>query len=205
MNSYYTDQYPYEFGWSLYCQEQNENAEEIADYLVHHHHLDANTTYAILGNLTAESFLNPGQFGYHQGVSLTNSYGLAQWDPGTKFENYLIGQGIMPSQPNLENYQYQLDYLVTNAGQWNTVFVDMNTGYSSYYNCTVPIYPTMADFFADTQASLDDKTLAWMVYWERPQPGSNQTRIDYANHWAGSISVFALIWLLAKVATRWRL
>ena len=205
MNSVYTDQYPYQYGWSLYGQEQTENAQDIANYLSNKG-VERNSIYAILGNMTTESFLNPGQFGYQAGTNLTsNSYGLGQWDPGTKYSFWLASEGIPVIQDNLENGHYQLDYLLDTPGQWSTYYVDMNTGYSSYYNLTVPIYPTMQDFLTDTQASLADKTCAWMVYWERPQPGSEQARIDHATHWASTITPLMLIWLIAKAAQKWRL
>lgn len=204
MNSVYTDQYPSQYGWALYGTEQEQNAQEIANYLAGRG-VNQNSIYAILGNMTTESFLNPGQFGYYSGTNLANnSFGLGQWDPGTKVSQYLQAQGIPVTQPNLENGLYQLDFLLDTPAQWSTYYVDMNTGYSSYYNLTVPIYPTMHDFLFDTQASIQDKTCAWMVYWERPVPGSEQARIDHANHWAGIITPTFLIWLICKAAQNWR-
>ena len=201
MNSVYTDLYPYEIGWTQYGPEETENAREIGQYLVNNG-VNIDSAYAILGNMQTESHLNPGQFGYHAGTDLTsNSFGLGQWDPGTKVSNYLTVQGIPVTQANLENGFYQLDYLLGDTGQWSTHYVDMNTGYSSYYNLTVPIYPTMQDFLTDTQASLQDKTCAWMVYWERPQPGSEAARIQHAEHWAGEhVITSIIIWLICKAA-----
>ena len=165
------------------------------------------SAYAILGNMQHESFLNPGQWELNQNYDPNYGFGLGQWAPATKIENYLISQGISPTQANMENYQYQLDFLLQDAGQWNTYYVDMNTGYSSYYNVTVPIYPTLADFFADVSATLQDKTAAWMVYWERPNSGTAalQTRIDNAEYWESAhVITIALLWLIAKVAQAWR-
>lgn len=209
MNSVWTDQYPSEYGWSLYGPEQTQNAQEIAQYLVNNG-VNQDSAYAILGNMTVESFLNPGIWQYHSGVWVSaNSFGLAQWDPSTKYSDYLTQQGLTVNQENMENGYYQLDFLLQDSAQWSTSHVDMNTGWSNDYQVYVPIYPTMQDFFTDTQASVSAKTLAWMVYWERPSydPNINHMtdRIDYATHWSGSISVFALIWLLAKVAGKWRL
>lgn len=154
-----------------------------------------------------ESYLNPGQWEIGYNYDPNHGFGLGQWTPATKIENYLLSQGISPTQANMENYQYQLDFLLQDGGQWSNYFVDMNTGYSSYYNVTVPIYPTLQDFLSDTTATLQEKTTAWMVYWERPDAGTAalQSRIDYAEHWSGShVITVALIWLIAKVAQAWR-
>ena len=117
MNSVYTDQFPYQYSWSLYGPEQTQNAQEIANYLSGQG-VNQNSIYAILGNMTTESFLNPGQFGYTMGTNpATNSYGLGQWDPGTKFTQYLQSQGIPVTQPNMENGLYQLDFLLQDSGR----------------------------------------------------------------------------------------
>ena len=62
MNSVWTDRYPSEYGWALYGTEQTQNASEIASYLIGTKGVNVTSAYAILGNLTTESFLNPAQW-----------------------------------------------------------------------------------------------------------------------------------------------
>lgn len=202
MNSVWTDRYPSEYGWSLYGTEQTQNASEIASYLIGTKDVNVTSAYAILGNLTTESFLNPAQWQYHGGMNPDDSFGLAQWDPSTKLSQYLSSQGITPNQANMSNGYYQLDYLVSNSGQWSLYYVDPNTGYSSYYDLTIPVYHSLDEFLQDTGTDLEAKVKAWMVCWERPSAQFQHldTRIQYAYHWAGETPPVVTIpkWLLFK-------
>lgn len=210
MNSVWTDRYPSEYGWSLYGPEQTQNAHEIYHILVDDNGVNPASAYAILGNLTYESFLNPGQWEGHQNYDPSMGFGLGQWTPSTKISDYLTAIGVPVTQANMENGQYQIDYLLGASGQWGLGYVDPNTGYSSYYDMTIPVYNTLNDFLFDQGNDVEAKTRAWMVCWEKPGQAegraSIQTRIDYAQHWAGSPSItLPLIILLAKAANVWRL
>lgn len=208
MNSVWTDRYPSEFGWSLYGPEQTQNAHEIYHILVDDNGVNSASAYAILGNLTTESFLNPGQWQYHENYDVQKGFGLGQWDPSTKVNDYLTAIGVPDTQENMENAQYQIDYLLGNSGQWSLHYVDPNTGYSSYYDITIPVYNSLSDFLYDTGTDVEAKTKAWMACWERPNNthAHLDSRIAYAQHWAGSPSItLPLIIILAKVANARRL
>lgn len=149
-----------------------------------------NAGIAVIGNLEQESGINPGQWqgGYNIGDwdNPTCGFGLAQWTPGRKYAIYIGYPTGSPPQALAADGDKQMEFLINTPGQWSTGLVDMNTGYSSYYGITVPILPTMAAFAA-SNASIDDLTAAWMVYWERPsaQYAGLANRIAFANHYAG--------------------
>ena len=152
---------------------------------------------------TEQSGLNPGQWEIGYNYDPSRGFGLAQWTPSTKISNY-----IGSTDPDLmADGNIQIDYLLNTPSQWSTYYVDMNTGYSSYYNVTVPILPTMEDYFAST-ASPEDLAVAWMVYWER---GSSlyshfTERKAYSLHWYNELDYsYVPIWLLAKSADNWRM
>ena len=200
----YTDGYP---GWSLYGPEQSNNAQLAMTRFAKSKRQTGMTKSAaagIIGNFTWESGLNPGQWEHGYNQSPSSGFGLAQWTPSTKYTNWL-GSTDPDEMSDGDN---QIDFLLANnPNQWSTYFVDMNTGYSSYYNVTVPILPTIEDYYSSTD---DPQTLAvaWMVYWERGNAlyAHFDERKDYAQYWYDNLDFNAVpIWLLCKAAQEWRL
>lgn len=149
-----------------------------------------NAAIGVIGNLEQESGINPGQWqgGYNVGDWDNGScgFGIAQWTPGRKYAIYIGYPTGSPPLADAVDGDRQMQFLITEPSQWSTYFVDMNTGYSSYYGVTVPILPTMASFAA-SNASIEDLTAAWMVYWERPSNvyAALSNRIAFAQHYAG--------------------
>ena len=200
-------------GWPLYGTQQTENANEIYNYLINHG-ASSTAAYAIIGNMTWESNLNPGQWELNSNYDPSAGFGLGQWTPSTKISN-VYGTGRL----QMMNIQNQLDFLITNnPDQWSTRFVDQATNWSNYYSTNVPYFATFQDFLTDTTYPQDMMTKAYMACWERPnnQRAHIQERIDYANHWAGNppgpgpgptpvITPAILIAILAKKAQLWRL
>ena len=204
MNSVWTDRPP---GWQVYGPEQTQNAAEIYTYLTSHG-VASNPAYAIIGNMQKESYLNPGQWELYRNYDIAYGFGLGQWTPSTKVSD-VTGTG----QAAMSDYRAQLDILLgNNPNQWSTRYVDTNN-WSTYYNTNVPYFATFQDFLTDTTYPVDMLTKAYMACWERPAAATAdiQSRIDYANHWAGSppgphpAINSVLILLLAKAALKWRL
>ena len=202
-NYYWTDGVP---GWTTYGPEQCENAQMIADFLSSYRNIDIKKGAAvgIIANFTHESWLNPGQWELGSGMNPSDGFGLGQWTPSTKYSNWL-GSTDPDEMSDGDN---QMDFLITNSpNQWSTYYVNMSTGYSSYYDVYVPILATLDDYLR-SPASYEDLTTAWMVYWERPAAGTAALarRLEYAEFWDSYIDWNKFpIWLICKAAQEWRI
>lgn len=192
---YYEDVATYP-GWIQYGEEQTSNSQKIFNYLTSHG-VKPNPANAIIGNFQHESYLNPSQWEIGYNKDPAHGYGLGQWTPSTKITN------DHPYPERLDG-SVQLDFLMSDSGQWSDYYVN-SEGWSSYYQVWVPVIPTLQDFFDNTTDSVDDLTLAWAVYWERPNAAhlAESARKEYADHWAGENKALPL-WILCKVAQKWR-
>lgn len=199
----WTDGHP---GWTQYGPEQSENAQAIAERLASYRDvtIERNAAVGIIANMTHESWLNPGQWELGSNYSPSAGFGLGQWTPSTNYSNWL-GSTAVSDMADGDN---QIDYLLGTPGQWSTYYVDMNTGWSSYYNVHVPILATMTDYLT-SNATIQDLTTAWMVYWERPAAGTAglAQRIAHAEYWDQNIDYHGgfPIWLICKAAQNWRM
>ena len=197
----YTDGYP---GWTTYGTEQSDNAQAIADRLANLGYVTKPAAVGIIANMTHESWLNPGQWELGSNMDPSRGFGLGQWTPSTKYTNWL--GSVDPD--TMSDGNSQMDFLIANTpNQWSTIYVDMNTGWSSYYNVHVPILATLNDYLR-SNASYQDLTTAWMVYWERPNAGTAglPSRLDHADYWNEHINFRSFpIWLICKAAQQWRM
>ena len=198
----WTDSHP---GWTQYGPEQTQNAQAIADRLASYGGITRSAAIGVIANMTHESWLNPGQWELGSNYSPSAGFGLGQWTPSTKYSNWLgsTDPDVMSDGNN------QLDFLLDNTpNQWSTYYVDMNTGWSSYYNVYVPILATLDDYWI-AEDTIEDMTTAWMVYWERPAAGTAglASRIAHAQYWDTVIDyhVTIPIWLICKAAQNWRM
>ena len=99
---------------SLKQYEQLINARYIHNYLKNNDWSD-NAIYAVLGNMEAESYINPGK--WESTDDIQKGYGLVQWTPSTKYTDWL------PSGEDKSDIDNQLDrilYEVTNGSQWKS-------------------------------------------------------------------------------------
>lgn len=205
-NFWYTDFTDGYTGWSLYGPEQTHNAQNIADILSAYRNpkITKSAAMGIIGNMTWESGLNTGQWEHGYNMDPSSGFGLAQWTPSTKFSNWAGST----SMEIMCDGDLQMEFLLENdPNQWSTYYVDMNTGYSSYYDVTVPILYTIEDYFESNE---DPETLAvaWMVYWERgsAEYAHFEERQQYARYWYDHLKYqYIPIWLLAKAAREWRI
>ena len=199
----FTDGYT---GWSLYGTEQTHNAQNCFDILARNRtpRITKEAAAGIVGNFTWESGMNTGQWEHGYGMDPSSGFGLAQWTPSTKYSNY-IGTTAMEEMCDGD---LQMEFLLYNTpDQWSTYYVDMNTGYSSYYEVTVPILHNINEYFQSTDDP-QDLAVAWMVYWERGANGPYahfDERKQYAQYWYDNLKYMSVpIWLLAKAARYWR-
>lgn len=75
-----------------------------------------NAIAAILGNMQAESTINPGRW-QNDNVGGGPAYGIVQWDPWTKYVNWCTERGLSdPSE--MDNNLARIIYELDNGGQW---------------------------------------------------------------------------------------
>mgnify|MGYP003290614934 CR=1 FL=1 len=76
-----------------------------------------NAIGAMLGNMQAESSINPGRWQNDTVGSSTLGYGLVQWTPSTKYTEWAAAQGFSdPSE--MDANIARITYEVTNNMQW---------------------------------------------------------------------------------------
>lgn len=152
----YGDYYGSTFSESeaLTTDEMNVNALYITSYLVNKG-WSYNAVSAILGNMQAESSLNPGRW---QSDNVGNyasdgGYGLTQWTPQTKYLNWCSSQGF--NDPStMDNNLARIIYEVENNLQWGSnygdiTFKEFTTSEESIYflsTCFVSNYEICEDW-----------------------------------------------------------
>ena len=74
-----------------------------------------NAIAGILGNMQAESSINPGRW-QGNNVGIGPAYGIVQWDPFSKYTNWALDQGLDPSE--MDSNLSRIDYEIENNLQW---------------------------------------------------------------------------------------
>ena len=74
-----------------------------------------NAIAGILGNMQAESSINPGRW-QGNNVGVGPAYGLVQWDPFTKYTNWAENLSLDPSA--MDSNISRIDYEIANNIQW---------------------------------------------------------------------------------------
>lgn len=143
----------------------------------------------MLGNMQAESYLNPAQWQHNIAVeSIYTGYGLVQWTPRTKYTDFAESYGI----DWRNNYDFELtriQYELEHDLQWQPVLWHGMT-FAQYAQSTDSVY-TLAEAFlrayeapADPDASLSfrqQKAAEWYTYFgghpphpPTPTPGTGK-------------------------------
>ena len=150
---------------ALTSAQQYENASIIWDLMVNQYNWSEEATAGVLGNLLHEGEMNPGQWQHNFSVGDwdTAGLGLGQWTPASKLANYCGGR----TEAACNDGDKQIEFLVTNGGQWNNRKVNKN-GYSQAYETGgIPWFETLEDY---SHSTLDPADLAtsWAAMWEQP-------------------------------------
>lgn len=173
----------------LNTSEMENNAQLVADYAAAHG-WSKTACCAILGNMQAESGINPGIW-----ESLTpymGGYGLTQWTPYTKYSDWATGEGYT-WQDNGDAEMERISYEAANNLQW---FTNAELG--------IPPPCTFEQFLKDDLYDLQDSTNFWLWFYEHPAdpgPATQALRYSYAQYWDSYIDWHGLtipIWLLFK-------
>ena len=185
-NSIITDSTP----WSHYSAQENANATEIYSVLYHNYGWTLEAVCGALGNMTQESFLNPGQYelghgtptnpwGYGYGVGLIqltrpNSNYPNPWLYWCQQNNISIGDGY--AQLDLYNHCDESAYQTMGLAQ----------GIWGWISGSAPLYPMSFDDYiisTDTPANLCAVFYQNLENHGGSTDSSLPTRQSYANHW----------------------
>lgn len=147
-------------------QQRAQNVDIIAGYFLDNG-WTPNAVAAMLGNMQAESYINPGQWqhGYPVGsYSPTCGYGLVQWTPWY--------EKIGPWTDNdLTNYDLQLtriQYEVDNNIQWENdrPGIHYDESFYDFTQSTASIdYLTRCFFWCYEYGTWSDNRITWANYW----------------------------------------
>ena len=100
---------------SLNSEEQKINALYIYSFLLNKG-WNKESISAMLGNMQAESSINPGRWQSDDVGNTSNGYGLVQWTPATKYINWCTELNISPEL--MDNNLSRIVYEVENNLQW---------------------------------------------------------------------------------------
>lgn len=117
--SYYGNGYTAQ-GWSR--AQKAQNVDVIASYF-NSIGWTINAIAAMVGNMEAESYINPGQWEHGHPVEQIPAhygYGLVQWTPWTKYTDWAGADFRTNYDKQLYRIKYELDWDIAtpNTGQW---------------------------------------------------------------------------------------
>ena len=158
----------YDSSNTLTGEQMEINATYIYSYLKHKGWSD-NAISAILGNMQAESAINPGRW---QGNNVGGgpAYGIVQWDPFSKYINWCSEQGYSdPSE--MDSNLARIIYEVENKIQWY--------GVGDYSGMSF-------EEFATSEESVSYLAIGFLLCYERPADQSESVqnyRASLASNW----------------------
>jgi hypothetical protein len=143
---------------ALTQDEMNRNASYIFSYLVREGWTN-NAIAGLLGNLQAESTINPGRWQSDNVGSTSNGYGLVQWTPATKYFEWCSSEGL--SDPStMDNNLMRILYELENNIQWIA---------TSSYNMSFKE-------FSKSDLPASDLAKAFLLNYERPADQSTSVQ-----------------------------
>ena len=159
------DYYGSPYNASLACtyEQMSLNAKYIYSYLTKEG-WTINAISALLGNMQAESSINPGRWQSDRvgGDPYAHGYGMVQWTPYTKYTEWCSSQGYSdPSE--MDSNLARIMYEVKNNIQW--------IGTGSYYGMS------FKEFSESTQ-SVRSLAIGFLLCYERPADQS----VDVQNY-----------------------
>lgn len=153
--SYYTE------SGALTTNQMKTNATYINKYLSNEG-WSKNAIAGLLGNMQAESSINPGRWQSEDVGNTSLGYGLVQWTPATKYINWCSGD---PSE--MDNNLSRIIYELNNGIQWIA---------TSEYNFSFKD-------FSKSNESAEYLASAFLKCYERAGVEVEQTRRNNASEW----------------------
>lgn len=154
----------------LTLAEMQNNAELVAQY-GYYNGWTLNAISAILGNMQAESSINPGI--WESLTAWSGGYGLVQWTPYTKYSNWATSQGYA-WQNNGNAELERISYEAQNGLQW-------------FYNAEIGMAPPITfQQFLNSTDNINTLSNYWLWFYEHPADpyaGTQATRQGYTQYW----------------------
>lgn len=123
-----------------------------------------NAIAGILGNMQAESAINPGRWQSDDVGNLNGGYSLVQWTPASKYIDWLPSGA---DASTMDNAISRILWEVENNQQWIA---------TSSYNYSFKEFTQSTD----TPYNL---AMAFLANYERPEDPNQPIRGEYANNW----------------------
>ena len=142
----------------LTTEEMKQNAIYIYSYLLASG-WSVNAIAGMLGNLQAESTINPGRWQSDDAGNTSMGYGLVQWTPSTKYTDWCSEQDITDPSAMDSNLSRIL-YEVENSVQW----------------ISTSAYPLSFKDFSTSKASVSELAKAFLLCYERPADQSESVQ-----------------------------
>ena len=151
------------------------NAGYIYNVLTTYFGWSVNSVAALLGNMQAESTINPGRWQSDDVENMSGGYGLVQWTPATKYFEW-VPEFIVPDDPShMDNNLDMINFEVTNGLQW----------------ISTDAYPLTFYEFTVSEESPEYLAKAFLLNYERPADQSESVqnyRAALANSWYAYIT-----------------
>lgn len=152
---------------ALTYEQETVNVQYLAKAL-HDKGWSANAIAGMCGNFQSESSMNPGRW-QGENVGSGPAYGLAQWDPFTKYTNWAQGQGLDPSE--MDTAIARIEYEIANGVQW----------------ISTSSYPLSFQDFKTSNDTPYNLAMAWLANYERPANPTQPARGNQAEAWKSVI------------------
>jgi hypothetical protein len=155
------------------------NAKYIYSYLINEG-WTINAISGMLGNIEAESTMNPGRW-QNDNVGVSSlGYGLVQWTPSTKYIDWCTSEGITDSSEMDSNLR-RIIYESENNIQWIATS-SYNMSFKEFSNSTLSVselakafllnYERPADQSSEVQNYRAELGLQWYLYLQGSDPES---------------------------------
>lgn len=171
--------------------EMEGNAREIIRY-GRQENWSKTAVAAILGNMQAESTINPGLWEFGQTpYTPTAGYGLVQWTPYTNLADWATLEGLTWEDDG-DTQLMRISYEAANGLQWGP-------------NIELGINPpcTFQEFLHDNNRTVDDMSDLWLMFYERPANVMSKVpqRRQNSEDWYTFIGNYGTIpiWLMFKM------
>ena len=148
---------------SMGRDKQQYNAKYIW-YALQNNGWTLNAVCGMLGNMQAESAINPGRWQSDRVGNMSGGYGLVQWTPATKYINWI---GVSNDPSTMDNNLSRIKWEAINNKQWRKS----------------KQYPISFKEFKSSTASVEYLAGAFLYNYERPAKYNLAPRVRNALYW----------------------
>lgn len=160
--------------WQDWLSEEQslENAQLVADRL-RKNGWSKKSASAVIGNMRAESSVNPNMYEFGFTIADDRGYGLVQWTPRSKFVDWAKNNGYSQDEIEGEAQLDRLDYEAKEEIQYIPNGLQVQYGMGNKYNFSFKDYRSNKH-----DLSVDELTEAFMWNYERPEYNAALTSLQ---------------------------